>query len=121
MENATYNQLSAPPLGLRPRTICDNLRVKEIMEAVERYAAAGLAAPAEWTAELRELNSRKEKKFRIKYAERLNRVIADFDHIELKDIRITSNSPSIIYASVYIDGELNLSADLDMCFDRIRQ
>lgn len=58
---------------------------------------------------------------RIKFAPRLKRVIADFDNIELKDIRISSHSPNMIFASVYIDGELNLSADLDLCLKRIKE
>lgn len=48
------------------------------------------------------------------------RIITDFPNIELTDIRISSHQPNMIYASVKIDGEVSLSADLEMCFDRIR-
>lgn len=50
-----------------------------------------------------------------------SRIITDFPNIQLCDIRISSHQPNTIYASVKIDGELSLSADLEMCFERIRQ
>jgi hypothetical protein len=50
-----------------------------------------------------------------------NRTITKFRNIELTDISISSHQPNTIYASVKIDGELSLSADLEMCFERIRQ
>ena len=49
-----------------------------------------------------------------------NRIITDFPNIELTGIRISSHQPDMIYATVKIDGEVSLSADLEMCFDRIR-
>lgn len=41
-----------PPLGLQPRSVHDNLRVKDILAAMQRYAAANKAIPNEWLEEL---------------------------------------------------------------------
>lgn len=43
-----------PPLGLVPRFIRDEARVKEILEAIGNYNNAGLPVPKEWLDELNE-------------------------------------------------------------------
>lgn len=52
-----------PPLGLKPRRFHDETRVAEIINAIERYAAALTPIPSEWFEELNEnlfrLNARK--------------------------------------------------------------
>lgn len=44
-----------PPLGLRPRFIVAEHRVREIDEAIQRFAEAGWAVPQAWTDERVEL------------------------------------------------------------------
>lgn len=44
-----------PPLGLRPRWIVDALRIREILEAMDRYNSAGVPIPTDWSDELNEL------------------------------------------------------------------
>lgn len=44
-----------PPLGLMPKEIHGTIRALDIMDAMERYAMAGMAVPAEWVAELKEI------------------------------------------------------------------
>ncbi len=44
-----------PPLGLRPKFVCSELRIEEIRAAVERYQGADVAVPRAWYDELREL------------------------------------------------------------------
>lgn len=46
-------QPEKPPLGLKPWFIVDEDRVNEILGAMERYAKAGEAIPAEWVVELK--------------------------------------------------------------------
>jgi hypothetical protein len=41
-----------PPLGLQPQSIHDNLRVKDILAAMQRYVAANKPVPNEWLEEL---------------------------------------------------------------------
>ena len=43
-----------PPLGLVPRFIRDEARVKEILEAIARYNEVGKPVPQEWLDELNE-------------------------------------------------------------------
>jgi hypothetical protein len=43
-----------PPLGLVPRFIRDEARVKEIIEAIARYNEVGKPVPQEWLDELNE-------------------------------------------------------------------
>ncbi len=47
--------LQRPPLGLKPKNIHDTIRALDIMDAMERYAKAGMAVPLEWVSELKEL------------------------------------------------------------------
>ena len=44
-----------PPLGLRPKSIVNEHRVKEISEAISRYTSAHYALPLEWIQEYNEL------------------------------------------------------------------
>lgn len=44
-----------PPLGLRPRWIVQALRIREILEAIDRYVSAGKPIPEDWSDELNEL------------------------------------------------------------------
>jgi hypothetical protein len=44
-----------PPIGLRPQNIVQELRYKEITEAIFRYTQAGKCIPVEWTKEHKEL------------------------------------------------------------------
>lgn len=48
---------NAPPIGLRPKAIVDALRIKEILEAMTRYAEGGQKIPQEWVDELSIINS----------------------------------------------------------------
>ena len=41
-----------PPLGLQPQSVHDNLRVKDILAAMQRYVAANKPIPNEWLEEL---------------------------------------------------------------------
>jgi len=43
--------MNKPPLGLRPRFIVLELRLKEIHEAILRYAEARYGVPKEWIKE----------------------------------------------------------------------
>lgn len=51
-----------PPLGLKPRHLCDEEREKDIKEAIIRYCEADKEIPIEWLEEyneiLRRLNNR---------------------------------------------------------------
>ena len=47
-----------PPLGLRPRRIVESLRIREILEAMDRYSQESKRIPEEWIAELSELTAR---------------------------------------------------------------
>lgn len=44
-----------PPLGLKPRWLHEKQRVKEICDAMERYAQARMPVPVEWITELKDL------------------------------------------------------------------
>ena len=48
-------ELEKPPIGLRPKYVLDYERKTEILDAMERYANAGVPIPMEWVTELREL------------------------------------------------------------------
>lgn len=48
--------VQAPPIGLRPKAIVDALRIKEILEAMARYAEDGQKIPQEWVDEFVVLN-----------------------------------------------------------------
>lgn len=53
----TTNEMAVPkpPLGLKPKYIHDKARVKEILDAIERYSYQRFPVPIEWIEELREL------------------------------------------------------------------
>ena len=44
-----------PPLGVMPKMIWDNIRVNDIMDAMQRYAVAEKPIPVEWLEELKSL------------------------------------------------------------------
>lgn len=46
-----------PPIGLRPRWIVTELRMKEINAAMARYHEANKQVPLEWIEELRDLTT----------------------------------------------------------------
>jgi hypothetical protein len=48
-------KIKKPPLGLRPKWIVDELRLKEIKEAIKRYISEGMEIPIEWVTEYNEL------------------------------------------------------------------
>ncbi|MFP4976363.1 hypothetical protein ACE6ED_13250 [Paenibacillus sp. CN-4] len=52
--------MNKPPIGLRPRYIWEDLRIKEIEEAMQRYGEAGYVIPREWLEERYELHKRRE-------------------------------------------------------------
>ena len=43
-----------PPLGIMPRKQCDDLRAKQILEGMERYASKYIPIPLSWVEELKE-------------------------------------------------------------------
>lgn len=47
-----YTSPSKPPLGLQSWNVHDNLRVQDILAAMQRYVAANKAVPNEWLEEL---------------------------------------------------------------------
>lgn len=50
------------PLGLEPRWLHDEMRVKEIAEAIMRYNEVGKPVPQEWLEELNEKIKKDESK-----------------------------------------------------------
>ena len=44
-----------PPVGLKPRWLHEEQRLKEVKEAILRYIDAGVAIPKEWMEEYEEL------------------------------------------------------------------
>lgn len=44
-----------PPLGLTPRFIVDEARLREVADAINRYREAGCKVPSEWLVEYHEL------------------------------------------------------------------
>jgi hypothetical protein len=44
-----------PPLGLTPRFIVEERRMKEILGAIQRYCDAQRLIPSEWVEELSEI------------------------------------------------------------------
>lgn len=53
--NTVDQTTSKPPLGLKPKYIHDKARVKEILDAMERYSYQRFPIPIEWIEELRGL------------------------------------------------------------------
>ena len=51
-ESVCYEQ---PVLGLKPKYIWDNLRIADILDAMERYSNVKKPIPIEWVRELKEL------------------------------------------------------------------
>lgn len=48
--------MEKPPLGLKPRYICENQRIIEILEAMLRYAKSANPIPEVWIQELVDVN-----------------------------------------------------------------
>ena len=46
------NTIKKPPLGLRPKWICDEARRREIIDAMKRYSNSNMPIPIEWIDEL---------------------------------------------------------------------
>lgn len=44
-----------PPLGIEPRWSHDYRRVKEILDAIERYTDANMSIPKNWVKELKDI------------------------------------------------------------------
>ena len=55
MQTTNETAVPKPPLGLKPKYIHDKARVKEILDAMERYSYQRFPVPIEWIQELREL------------------------------------------------------------------
>lgn len=53
-------QETEPSLGLPPKFICNELRIKEIYEAIDRYQKIGKEIPNEWILEIIQLNDTKK-------------------------------------------------------------
>jgi len=47
----SLNATPKPPIGLRPRYIAEEKRLKEIKNAIARYWKANLTIPVEWIQE----------------------------------------------------------------------
>lgn len=58
----TCSLVPKPPIGLRPRWIAEEMRMKEIASAMLRYNEAGKPVPAPWTEELAELVCNDERR-----------------------------------------------------------
>ena len=77
-----------PPIGLKPRFICDEQRKVQVLEAMLRYSEARKHIPEEWLQELLELNYKGKQMYNgIIYKEELQSLAHGF---------LTSN---------YFDGE----------------
>jgi hypothetical protein len=70
-----------PPLGIRPRFLCDELRLRDINDAIDRYKKAEKTIPGEWLTERRELISR------IEQAEQTEQAIAAKEQGLLKSVK----------------------------------
>ena len=55
MQTTNETAVLKPPLGLKPKYIHDKARVKDILDAMERYSYQRFPVPIEWIEELREL------------------------------------------------------------------
>ena len=52
------NVYTKSPIGVKPRWLHDYERLKDILEAIERYINADLPIPKDWVIELRDLFSK---------------------------------------------------------------
>ena len=53
-QNESHTSYKKPPLGLRPYWISIPLRIREILEAMQRYANEDKPIPIIWIIELKE-------------------------------------------------------------------
>lgn len=51
-EELDNNEHMKPPVGLKPKRIHDSERLKDLIDAIERYSDAELPIPKEWVEEL---------------------------------------------------------------------
>jgi hypothetical protein len=54
--------MNKPPLGIMPRKMWDEIRQRDIEDAIERYKAVDKPIPVEWAREYIELVRRYERK-----------------------------------------------------------
>lgn len=47
-----------PPIGIAPRWLAEEERIRDLLAAMTRYNAASLQIPAAWLVELADLNTR---------------------------------------------------------------
>lgn len=52
------NAYTKPPIGVKPRWLHDSERLKDILDAIERYTNDDLPIPKDWVIELRDLFSK---------------------------------------------------------------
>ena len=55
LEGVPVNYEEKPPLGIKPRYIHRGERLREILNAMDRYSKASKHIPGEWIDELRDL------------------------------------------------------------------
>lgn len=55
MQTTNETAIPKPPLGLKPKYIHDKIRIKEILDTMERYSYQRFPVPIEWIEKLREL------------------------------------------------------------------
>lgn len=56
-----FRPVKKPPLGVMPRYIRDERRLRELRECIANYMQAGLALLPEWVEEYNELINRKKE------------------------------------------------------------
>ena len=47
--------MSIPPVGIKPRWLHEEERIKELLDAIQRYSEAKLPIPTDWIKELKTL------------------------------------------------------------------
>ncbi len=57
--NIKQSPIDKPPIGLKPKQLHNEERIKEIKSAIERYKGSFYVVPAEWIDELNELSPNK--------------------------------------------------------------
>ena len=55
LNGVPVNYEEKPPIGIKPRYIHDGERLREILNAMDRYSKASKHIPGEWIDELRDL------------------------------------------------------------------
>lgn len=93
---------SKPPLGLKPKYVHDELRIREIQDAIERYNAVNKEVPKEWEDELNNLLN--EYKIIDEYAH-IRQALSDGKKIEFK------------HQDRWVMADINYSSGLDFNYD----